>query len=214
MRDLVILIPCRNDGKSLEKIILKLKKYNLLIIDDFSSDNTSSLRLKYEIDYIRNKKNLGYEKSIIKGFNHILKKMKKINFIITLDADGQHNLKDISKFYQCIKSKKIDLVVGNRKKKNRIIENKLSELSKKKYNVYDPVSGFKAYKKNIIKKILKKIKSDLFLSDVIPLSIQNDFKIINLNININNRRYSNPKVGSLKKVNKKIQKIIEHFKIS
>ena len=131
MRDLVILIPCRNDGKSLEKIILKLKKYNLLIIDDFSSDNTSSLRLKYEIDYIRNKKNLGYERSIIKGFNHILKKMKKINFIITLDADGQHNLKDISKFYQCIKSKKIDLVIGNRKKKNRIIENKLSELSKK-----------------------------------------------------------------------------------
>ena len=214
MRDLVILIPCRNDGKSLEKIILKLKKYNLLIIDDFSSDNTSSLRLKYEIDYIRNKKNLGYERSIIKGFNHILKKMKKINFIVTLDADGQHNLKDISKFYQCIKSKKIDLVVGNRKKKNRIIENKLSELSKKKYNVYDPVSGFKAYKINIIKKILKKIKSDLFLSDVIPLSIQNDFKITNLNININNRRYSNPKVGSLKKVNKKIQKIIKHFKIS
>ena len=214
MRDLVILIPCRNDGKSLEKIILKLKKYNLLIIDDFSSDNTSSLRLKYEIDFIRNKKNLGYERSIIKGFNHILKKMKKINFIITLDADGQHNLKDISKFYQCIKSKKIDLVIGNRKKKNRIIENKLSEFSKKKYNVYDPVSGFKAYKINIIKKILKKIKSDLFLSDVIPLSIQNDFKIINLNININNRRYSNPKVGSLKKVNKKIQKIIKHFKIS
>ena len=213
MRDLVILIPCRNDGKSLEKIILKLKKYNLLIIDDFSSDNTSSLRLKYEIDYIRNKKNLGYERSIIKGFNHILKKMKKINFIITLDADGQHNLKDISKFYQCIKSKKIDLVIGNRKKKNIIIENKLSELSKKKYNVYDPVSGFKAYKRNIIKKILKKIKSDLFLSDVIPLSIQNDFKIINLNININNRRYSNPKVGTLKKVNKKIQKIIKHFKI-
>ena len=34
MRDLIILIPCRNDGKSLEKIILKLK-YNLLIIDDF-----------------------------------------------------------------------------------------------------------------------------------------------------------------------------------
>ena len=213
MRDLVILIPCRNDGKSLEKIILKLKKYNLLIIDDFSSDNTSSLRLKYEIDYIRNKKNLGYERSIIKGFNHILKKMKKINFIITLDADGQHNLKDISKFYQCIKSKKIDLVIGNRKKKNRIIENKLSELSKKKYNVYDPVSGFKAYKRNIIKKILKKIKSDLFLSDVIPLSIQHDFKIINLNININNRRYSNPKVGTRKKVNKKIQKIIKHFKI-
>lgn len=214
MRDLVILIPCRNDGKSLEKIILKLKKYNLLIIDDFSSDNTSSLRLKYEIDYIRNKKNLGYERSIIKGFNHIMKKMKKIDFIITLDADGQHNIKDISKFYQCIKSKKIDLVIGNRKKKNRIIENKLSELSKKKYNVYDPVSGFKAYKRNILKKILKKIKPDLFLSDVIPLSIQNDFKIINLNININNRRYSNPKVGSLKKVNKKIQKIINHFEIS
>ena len=112
------------------------------------------------------------------------------------------------------KVKKIDLVIGNRKKKNRIIENELSELSKKKYNIYDPVSGFKTYKKNIIKKILKKIKSNLFFSDVIPLCIQNDFKIVNLNINIKNRRYSSPKVGSLKKVNKKIKKIIKHFKIS
>ena len=67
----------------------------------------------------------------------------------------------------------------------------MSELSKKKYNVYDPVSGLKAYKRNILKKILKKIKPDLFLSDVIPLSFQNDFKIVSLNVNINNRRYNN-----------------------
>ena len=212
MRDLIILIPCRNDGKSLEKIILKLKKYNLLIIDDFSSDNTHSLKFQYEINYVRNKKNLGYEKSLIKGFEYILKRMKRINFVITLDADGQHNLKDIPKFYKYIKSKKIDLVVGNRKKKNRIIEDKLSELSKKRYGVYDPICGFKAYKKKILKIIMKKIKPNLYLSDVIPICAKNNFKIINLNTITNDRINSEPKIGSIKKVNKKIKKIIKYFK--
>ena len=122
MRDLIILIPCRNDGKSLEKIILKLKKYNLLIIDDFSSDITRSFKFRYEIDYLRNKKTLGYEKTLIRGFDYILKKMKGINFIITRDADGQHNFKDIPRFYKYIKSKKIDLVVGNRKKKIELLK--------------------------------------------------------------------------------------------
>lgn len=211
MRDLIILIPCRNDGKSLEKIILKLKKYNLLIVDDFSSDSTHSLRFKYKIGYVRNKKNLGYEKSLIKGFDYILKKMKRINFIITLDADGQHNLEDIPKFYKYIKSKKIDLVVGNRKKKNRIIEDKLSELSKKRYDVYDPICGFKAYKKDILKKILKKMKTNLYLSDVIPICAKNNFKIINVKTITNDRINSIPKIGSIKKVNKKIEKIIKYF---
>lgn len=212
MHDLIILIPCRNDGKSLEKIILKLKKkFSLLIIDDCSSDNTSSLKLKYEIDYLKNKKNLGYEKSLIKGFHYILKKMKKVKIIITLDADGQHNLKDIGKFYKYIKSKNVDLVVGNRKKKNRKIEYKLSEISKKKYNVYDPISGFKAYKKNTLKKLLKKTKSNLYLSDIIPLCIKNDFKVANLNTITHQRKYSVPKIGSLKNVNQKIQRIIKYF---
>jgi len=212
MRDLIILIPCRNDGKSLEKIILKLKKYNLLIIDDFSSDNTYSLKFHYEINYLRNKKNLGYEKTLIKGFKYILKRMKQINFVITLDADGQHNLREIPKFYKYIKSNKIDLVVGNRRKKNRKIEDKLSELSKKKYGIYDPICGFKAYKKKILKIIMKKIKQNLYLSDVIPICAKNNFKMINLNTITNDRIDSEPKIGSIKKVNKKIKKIIKHFK--
>ena len=212
MRDLIILIPCRNDGKSLEKIILKLKKYNLLIIDDFSSDITRSFKFRYEIDYLRNKKTLGYEKTLIRGFDYILKKMKGINFIITMDADGQHNFKDIPRFYKYIKSKKIDLVVGNRKKKNRIIENKLSKLSKKKYNIYDPICGFKAYKKKILKIITKKVKSNLYLSDVIPICADNNFKMININTITNDRKNSEPKIGSIEKVNKKLKKIIKYFR--
>ena len=211
MRDLVVLIPCRNDYKPLEKIILDIgDKYNLLIIDDFSSDNIGALKQKYQIEFIRNKKNLGYEKSLIKGFNLILKR-KHVKFIITLDADGQHSTKDIKKFYKKIKFDNTDLVVGNRKNKNRSIEYKLSKISKKKYNIYDPICGFKAYRKSLLKKLLKSTKSNFFLGDIIPLAFNNSFKMINLNINTNARRYGRPKVGSKSRVVKKINKIINYF---
>ena len=85
-------------------------------------------------------------------------------------------------------------------------------MSKKRYGVYDPICGFKAYKKKILKIIMKKIKPNLYLSDVIPICAKNNFKIINLNTITNDRINSEPKIGSIKKVNKKIKKIIKYFK--
>ena len=47
---------------------------------------------------------------------------------------------------------------------------------------------------------------------MIPICAKNNFKIINLNTITNDRINSEPKIGSIKKVNKKIKKIIKYFK--
>jgi len=72
---LAIVIPARNEEKTIKKVIFSLKKYgDILVIDDHSSDKTQKIIKKLKIKFIRNKKNLGYEETVLKGIKHLLKK--------------------------------------------------------------------------------------------------------------------------------------------
>ena len=74
MRDLIILIPSFNEKISLKKILRILdKKIDVLIVDDCSADNTKIDPNITKNKIIINKKRLGYEKSLITGFNFIKK---------------------------------------------------------------------------------------------------------------------------------------------
>ena len=79
---IAILIPAYNELINLKKFINKIKNnYNLLIIDDYSNDETSLFLKKNKIKFLRNSKNLGYEFSLIKGMKYLIK--KNFNYLIT-----------------------------------------------------------------------------------------------------------------------------------
>ena len=126
---LIILIPSFNELKGLKKIILKIKKISdVLVLDDCSTDQTSYWLKVNKIDYIKNKKNLGYTKNILNGMKYTLKNLPKYNYILTMDADGEHKISNIKKTINLIKkSQKLSMVVGVRNKKNRYIETILSK---------------------------------------------------------------------------------------
>ena len=150
---LIILIPSFNELNNLKKFIKEIhKRYKVLIIDDCSSDNTSTWLKKNKINFIKNKKNIGYEQSLIKGLK-ILSKVKKVEKIITMDADGQHKIKHIKKFINVSNNKNPDLIIGSRKKKNRFIESIISKIFQMKYSLEDPLSGFKLYKREKLKEM-------------------------------------------------------------
>lgn len=201
----IILIPSRNEYSTLRKILKKIhREYLILVIDDNSKDNTHKYLLKNKIPFLRNSKQLGYESSLIKGFKHVLKNRKKINYIITMDADGEHSFKDIKKFLNI--SKNYDLVIGKRNRYNRITEHFLSWVFYKKFRIYDPLSGFKMYKTKKLYKI--KYSSKYFLVDLALQFVQSEkAKYINLPINVR-KRYGKSRLNNWFFTNLKILKII------
>lgn len=205
LRSLVILIPSYNELINLKRFIIKLnKEYNVLVIDDYSIDGTFSWLKKNKINVRRNKKNVGYEKSILNGFNYILKN-KNYKYLLTMDADGQHLKSDIKKFL----FKNIymyDVVVGLRKEKNRFIEKIISYYFSKFYDIKDPLSGFKLYKLKFLKKINMNNISNLFLVDLLLENLTKGAKIKNINIKTN-RRIDKSRVGSYVVVTLKMLKI-------
>ena len=73
--ELAIVVPARDEEKTIKKVVLSLKKYgDILVIDDHSSDKSQKILKTLDVQVIRNKKNLGYEETVLRGIKYLLKK--------------------------------------------------------------------------------------------------------------------------------------------
>ena len=155
---LYIVIPAKNEQKNIYKVIKKFKKYGkIIVINDNSNDLTKKISERSAFKVINNKRTIGYDFSIRKGINAVLK-FKNSKYILTVDADNEHpilNFKKIIKYMQIY-----DLIIFNRKKLSRISEYIVDYFSRKLFSIKDPLSGMKLYKTTIIK---KKKKNFVFL---------------------------------------------------
>jgi cellulose synthase/poly-beta-1,6-N-acetylglucosamine synthase-like glycosyltransferase len=204
MVSLIIIVPAYNELPNLKKILKKNKKL-FFVIDDSSNDNTETFLKNNKISYVRNKKKLGYEESLLKGMKFIIKNYKEKKIICTVDGDNEHPTSAINKILRFFLKKNYDILICNRKIKNRFLENCLSILFNKKYQIKDPMSGMKFYKIHSLKKIINFSDNKFFLVDLIYLAIKNKFKIGNYEITTK-RNLKNSKIGFGFKIQLKILK--------
>ena len=215
MHGLSIIIPTYNEKENLKILIpkiysiIKVKKFEILIVDDDSKDGTMQLLKKILLHF----KNLKYisrktkprdlSKSCILGFNK-----SKYSNILVMDGDQQHRPQDINNLYSVFLKKDCDLVVGSRnllKKKNEglkfyrlvssilliIIVNILMG-----FKTTDPMSGFFIFKKKIYLKNKKVLynKGYKILLDLI-YSSQQKIKVLDLYINFRSRGEGSSKMS-------------------
>ena len=205
--DIVILIPCYNEEKTVLHVNKIAKKFaEVLVIDDASTDNTKKILKKNRIKFFSNSVNQGYEKSLIDGFKFILKNFKKKKYILTLDADAEFQADGISKLISLIKKKNLDLVIGQRSKFNRFSEIFLNYFFFKKYKIKDPISGLKIYKIKFLKEIIKELSFSMFLVDIVCLFKKMNLKVKNIEVSVK-KRLDKPRVGNYLNSNLKILKI-------
>ena len=116
---LSIIIPCRNEENGLEKTVneiiknIKVNEYEILIIDDFSSDLTPEItkRLSEKINNLKYFKNnsKGLGGAINKGINEASKK----NSCFFM-ADMSDDVNDLNKYYEILIKDNLDAVLGSR----------------------------------------------------------------------------------------------------
>lgn len=110
---ITVVIPAYNEEKTIGGIVEELKQhgYDVLVIDDGSVDNTTKVAKEAGAKVIRHSTNRGYIEALRTGF-----KEASGDIIITMDADGQHQVKDIPKLVKPILEGEADLVMGARNK--------------------------------------------------------------------------------------------------
>ena len=188
----IILIPSYNEKKNLEKFINNLNfNYNILVLDDSSTDNTVEFLEKMKIPFVKNNYKLGYEKNLIQGFKKILEK-NIFETVVTMDADGEHPIENIS---EIMKVKK-QLVIGNRRKKNRIIEFLLGKVFFILFKIKDPSCGFRVYDIKALRHINNFTNMNFYLIDFLVFLIKNGYSYSNFDFD-NPKRKDKPRVGSI-----------------
>lgn len=112
---LLIAIPTYNEARHVESVIDQVKPYcqDILIIDDGSSDATPAILAKRsDIRVLRHDPNQGYGQSLIDAFRYADR--EGFDWVITMDADGQHEAESIPNFVEAIQSGEWDLISGSR----------------------------------------------------------------------------------------------------
>ena len=212
MEKFTIVIPVYNESKNLRILIpkiyneLKNIKFELIIVDDNSNDETSTILKRFKkknFKHIIRKKERDLSKSCIEGFNKASSKN-----IIVMDGDLQHKPSDIKKFLSMFYKKKPDFVIGTRdlfknKKHNlnflRLFASRLLILivnSLLGNKTSDPMSGFFMFKKSVFKKSQKKLikRGYKILLDLLYINNQR-VRVIDVSINFDSRTKGKSKMN-------------------
>lgn len=197
---LTIIIPIYNEESNLENLfgllipICENKNWNIIAINDGSSDNTQKILEKYKsenLSIIKHRVNKGYGAAIKTGIESANTK-----YCITFDADGQHDINDIEKLLFSIINNEADMVVGSRKNSNvgttmrKIGKFFIRNVAKllMPIKIYDINSGMKLFNSRIAKQYLHLYPDSMSFSDIICLVfIHNKYFVIEEQINVNKR---------------------------
>lgn len=118
---LIIVLPAFNEASVIDQVLENLKRELLLIsnlqkeivvVDDGSIDKTSQIAHKHGAMVLKHLINRGLGGALGTGLEYA--KMSKADMMVTFDADGQHDAKDILKILNPILDNRADVVIGVR----------------------------------------------------------------------------------------------------
>lgn len=206
---LSIVIPCFNEIRTIEKILANIKKFytnekEIIIVDDCSTDGTKevlqNLKDTSEIKLIFLEKNYGKGFALKTGF-----KEASGEIIITQDADLEYHPRDYENLLAPFKETDADVVYGSRFLGSRYsrlhyfshyIANKFLTFICNVFtnlNMTDMETGYKLFKKEVIKSIEINEKSFGVEPEITVKLAKKGFKFFEVPISYNGRSYSEGK---------------------
>ena len=163
MNKLLVVIPAYNESENIEKVLKEIKKdiksADILVINDCSKDNTKEIVEKNGIKCITNVFNMRYAMAVQVGIKYA--RDNDYDYVIQMDADGQHIASEAEKLYKEMIKSDADIVIGSRYLKKmgypcplfRRIGTKLFEFIIRLFcgvKIADPLSGFQCLNKKVI----------------------------------------------------------------
>lgn len=175
----MVLIPCYNEEKGIEKVIKsfpteKLERHgyslNIVVIDNNSTDKTADIARSLGATVIH-EKSKGKGNAIKCGFRFV---DNDTDYVVMLDGDNTYRPEELHRLVEPLDSGFCDVIIGSR------LQGKISDNSMKlfnrignwfysfivrffyKVNVTDVLTGYFAWKRSVVKELHPHLYSDGF----------------------------------------------------
>lgn len=164
MDRLVVLIPAYNAADSLPDLLRQLngepQPVNVLVVDDGSTDSTGPRAREMGASVITHERNRGKGAALSTGFRSILLR-KDVDAVVTVDADLQHDIRDMGKFIAARKAG-ANIVLGRRKRLgsgmplSRIVSNSLTSFlvsTRTGISIPDSQCGYRLLGREVLERV-------------------------------------------------------------
>ena len=201
-----LIIPCRDEEKDIEFTVdqilnnIKVLNYEIILINDFSSDNTkkilNQISLKSEKIKVYENSSKGLGGAINKGIDEITK-----DYACIFMADSSDDIEDLNLYYETATNFEVDAVLGSRFIDGSIVEDyPKSKLFLNRFfnyfvkilflsNYNDFTNAFKLYKTESLRELKPIVSENFNIFLELPLKIiSRNYKYKIVPINWRNKR--------------------------
>ena len=175
--DVTLVIPAYNEEKNIANVLTEIKTLSnlfkeIIVVDDGSKDNTSKeVNRVGGVKLVRHPYNIGYGAALKTGA-----RAATSEFVMYIDADGQHQTKDIKRLLEHVD--KFDMVIGARNNESKITPLRIIGKSIIRFTanyfagreIPDLNSGFRIIKKSIIMQFIHLLPDKFSFTTTITLA--------------------------------------------
>lgn len=186
------VIPAYNEEKHIGDVVRRTRQQldDVLVVDDGSQDKTADNARAAGAEVIVHEQNLGKGETIKTGLRHFLE--RQFDFVIILDADGQHLPEEIDRFVTAaLSAKEPKLILGTRMNDlssmpfvrrfvNRWMSNRISAVCGQQ--IPDTQCGFRMLHRQLIPELLGGAARFDYETEMLIIASRKGFKIASVPI--------------------------------
>lgn len=210
---ILLIIPAYNEEKNILDVCKEIEdckeKYDYVVINDGSKDNTEEILRKNNINHIKLIRNLGIGGAVQTGYKYAYE--NNYDIAVQFDGDGQHDINYVKNICEPIISDKADMCIGTRflyKESSEFKSTFMRRLGKNiisfairiccKKKITDPTSGFRAVNREVIELFSNRYPPEYPEPESTEDILLNGYRVIEVPVNMKERKKGKSSINAWK----------------
>lgn len=182
---ITVIVPAYNEGKNIGNFLSSLNGYNVIVVDDGSTDMTASIAKNSNVSVLVLGKNSGKGFACIEGL-----RQSKTEYCVFIDGDGQLSANDVPKIVEALKG--ADIVIGERDYRAIPFRRRLSNsfarmcvnyITGRRFN--DVLCGLRGVRKSAFDKLKMEKLGYYFESEMVLEATKRGLRIATVPVSVN-----------------------------